>query len=91
MLGTVIKQPADVLDYDIDFERWLTDGDALSSAVAVVDDDGLTIDDVTVIGTVVKVWVSGGEDGATYKITATATTNDGRVKEEDFRIRVRNF
>lgn len=91
MLGIATKQPVDVLDYDVDFEKWMPDGDALSLASAVADDAGITIDDVEVIGTVVRVWVSGGSDGVTYKITVTATTNDGRVKEEDFKLRIRNY
>lgn len=91
MRDVKFKQPADVLDYDVEYGDWLPDGDALSQAEAVTDSTDLTIDSIQVIGTLVKVWISGGIDGAQYKVTVTATTNDGRVKEADFTIRVRNF
>lgn len=90
MLGTKQKQPGDVLDYDIDFEDWLVDGDALQSAIAVTDIDTITIDNVEVIPPLVKVWLSGGESGVSYKITVTTTTTGGRVKEEDFIIRCKD-
>lgn len=37
----------------------------------------------------IKVWLSGGEHGATYKITVRADTEGGRRKEIDFRLQVR--
>lgn len=91
MRDVKFKQPSEVLDYDVEYGDWLPDGDALSSAIASTDSIDLTIDSVQVIGTLVKVWISGGLDGAQYKVTVTATTNDGRVKEADFTIRVRNI
>ena len=91
MRDVKFKQPADVLDYDVEYGDWLPDGDALSQATALADSTDLSINSVQVIGTMVKVWISGGIDGAQYKVTVTATTNDGRVKEADFTIRVRNF
>lgn len=88
MLGAAKKQPGDNLDYDIDFERWLPDGDALVSAVAVADDNTITVGDVEVIPPLVKVWLSAGEAGKSYKITVTTTTAEGRVKEVSFNLRV---
>jgi hypothetical protein len=37
----------------------------------------------------VKVWLEGGVDGVTYKVTVRITTEGGRVKEYDFNIRVK--
>jgi hypothetical protein len=37
----------------------------------------------------VKVWLEGGVDGTTYKVTVIIETEGGRVKEYDFNIRVR--
>ena len=54
--------------------------------------DYLTIT-ATVVDTasgVVKVWLSYGRDGQKYKITILATTTAGRVKEHEFRIRVKD-
>lgn len=87
MLGVAKKQPGDNLDYDIDFEDWLVDGDALLSAAAA-SDEGISVGDVEVIPPRVKVWLSGGAVGSTYKITVTAITTLGRVKEVTFNLRV---
>jgi hypothetical protein len=84
MRDVKLKQPSEVLDYDVEYGDWLPDGDALSTAGAATDSTDLVIDST-------QVWISGGIDGAQYKVTVTATTNDGRVKEADFTIRVRNF
>lgn len=92
MLGTLTKQPGERLDYDVNFEDWLTDDDTVASAGAVVSPTGeLAIDDVLISNPIVKLWLSGGEDGKTYKITLTATTAFGRIKEAEFRIRVRDY
>lgn len=55
--------------------------------------DYLTIDS-TVVSTsdgIVKVWLSSGRDGQKYKVTILATTTAGRVKEHEFRIRVKDL
>lgn len=88
MLGTVRKRPDDYLDYDVSFERWLSSGDTITDAVASVDPAGVTVDSVQIFGAVVKVWLSGGEVGASHKINVTATTAQGRVKEVTFNLRV---
>lgn len=88
MLGTVRKRPDDQLDYDVEFERWLSDGDTIQDATALANPEGVSVDRVEVFGTVVKVWLSGGEAGASYEITVTASTAQGRVKEVEFHLRV---
>ena len=90
ILGTFSKQPVEVLDYDIDCTDWLVSDDLLASATAVVDTAGLTVDSVLVASPRIKVWLSGGTNGATYKVTVTITTDDGRVKQVEFRVRVRD-
>lgn len=92
MLGTQIKQPADYLDYDVSFEDWLPEGDAVSSATATVSPTSeLAIADILVLSPLVKVWLSGGTTGSAYKITIVATTAQGRIKEAEFKIRVREM
>lgn len=92
MLGQSIKQPADHLDYDITFEDWLPDGDTIVSASTSLDIAGeLVVTNTLVLSPIVKVWVSGGVDGKTYKLTVLATTQQGRVKEVEFKLRVKDF
>jgi hypothetical protein len=88
VLAVFYKQPSEVLDYDIDFTEWMTPGDSIATATAT-SDAGITLGATTIIGYVVKQWVSGGTDGNSYKVTVKVTTNGGRVKEADFRVRVR--
>lgn len=86
------KQPADQLDYDLDFSDWLTDDDTITGAVATSSvPDELIVQSVQVFASIalVKIWIAGGVSGATYKITATITTSQGRIKELEFKIRVR--
>lgn len=88
MLGTVRKRPDDMLDYDVEFERWLSDDDSITDAVAVASPEGVNVSSVQVFGNVVKVWLSGGSAGDSYAIVVTATTAQGRVKEIQFNLRV---
>lgn len=89
MLGMMIQTPGDRLDYDVDFAPWLDAGDTLATAGAEVVPEGLNMESVSFDGTKVKVWLSGGVPGATYTVTLTTTTKQGRRKSEAFRLRIK--
>jgi hypothetical protein len=85
------QQSGERLDYDIDLRESLTDGDSIAGA-AVVGEPGIDLG-ATIINSpagVVKQWVSGGTDGAQYKLTCTVTTALGRVIEADFIIKIKD-
>lgn len=86
MLGWKRQKVDDRLDYDLDFSRWLDGDDTLTDVTAEA--DNLTVDQVQLFGTVVKVWLSGGTVGQTAKVEVVATSANGRVKEESFLVRV---
>ncbi len=105
-MKTFEKQPADVLPYDIDFTEWFEQipKDEIETATCSVVSatDGNTSE--LVIGSIVqvsetpsgpvkrvKVWTSGGLDGVTYKLTLTMVSEDGRTKEVDFKIKVKEL
>lgn len=88
-METVYKQPADVLDYDAKFERWLPEEATITTIEAWADAAGVTIDAVQNLGRKVKVWLSGGVDRAAYKITVKVGTDMGHVKETEFRLRIK--
>lgn len=91
MLGIKQKRPADVLDFDVDYEDWLTDDDTITTVTTSVLPAGeLEVDSVQVANPEVKVWVSGGVNGSTYDIEVTAATTGGRIKVECFKIRVKD-
>lgn len=93
-LGIYIKAPADQLDYDVLFDRWLVDGDSIQSATAMVEPaDSMVsafIPPDGVDGDTVKVWAIDGISGKTATVIVTATTVQNRVKQVKFQIRVRD-
>lgn len=94
ILGKYDKQPAEVLDYDIDFTQWLPTTDSIVSAAASLEgtSDGLLVLGATNVfgnGKKVKQWVSGGTSGQTYQVQIRITTGDGRVKEAEFKVKVK--
>ena len=91
ILGTYTKQPADVLDYDVDYAEFLNGTDTLASKTVTATPTGINVDSSTIVGTRVKVWLSGGTNGVTYKVTVTATTGDGRVKQDEFKVKVKDY
>jgi len=92
-LAVVEKTPFDRIDYDIDFGRWLTDGDQILGAIADVEPPvGVTfvVDLVEYTPDVVKVWVSGGADSEQADIFVEASTQSGRSKRTCFTMRIRD-
>lgn len=92
MLGIFQKRPADQVDYDIDFSRWLADGDTVMSATAEVLPTDSMVSAIQVIAQpeLVKVWLVDGVAGKTATVTVTATTAQNRIKQVEFQIRVRD-
>jgi hypothetical protein len=95
-VSTFPKQPNETLDYDVDLTDWLSArGDTISTYV-ITADPGLTLVQSAVIagddGSIkVKAYFSGGTDGVTYHVTVKVTTSNSRVKEVDYRIRVKEI
>ena len=92
MLPTYTKQSVDQLDYDVDFTRWLPADDTITSVMVVLDVEGdMEIESSSIASPVVKVWLSGGTHNTTYTVTVTVATLGGRIKETEFRIRVKDI
>ncbi len=89
ILETFKKQPADVQDYDIDFSEWLAGFSDSPASHAVEVETGITLDNHELAGSIVKVWLSGGVDGNTYKVTVRLTTVGGRTYEVEIRVKVK--
>ena len=92
MLGVFFKRSVDQVDYDIDFSRWLPDGDTIQGATAAAQpsDSMVSVPRVLVDGDTVKVWVIDGVSGKTASVLVTATTAGNRVKQVAFQIRVKD-
>lgn len=91
ILATFIKQPPEVLAYDVDFRPWLTALTDTASSVVVSVPAGITKDSHSMTDGVVTIWLSGGTAGASYKIDLTITTAQGRVKEDQIVIKIKDF
>lgn len=91
LITTQQKSPVDVLDYDISFKDWMKNDDTITTVVSEVYPAGqLTVTSTAINSPDVKVWVSGGNDGATYEVKITASTAAGRVKKVCFKIRIKD-
>lgn len=88
-LATITQQPRDVRDYDIDFGEWFPQDDTVMTATVTVEPAGLTAT-YAVQHPRVKVWLQDGANGATYKVTVVAYTNDGRAKEVELKVRIKD-
>ena len=102
VLATFTKQPSDRLDYDFDYSKFLLGTDTIESVVFKVEtlittDEVITVPNPLIIDTELfdttftKVWLHGGEVGYTYKISSTATTAHGRTKQDEIKIRVKEY
>lgn len=101
ILGKYTKQPGEVCDYDIDFSDWLRAGETLStSVVSSIEcqtepaDSALVNSGVTVATSSVRVRMTAGTAGKTYKVTVRTTsggTGSGRVDESEFIVKVKDF
>lgn len=90
ILGKFTKQPAEILDYDVDFTDWFSNRTDAPVSFVVVAETGITVLSSTRVGNVVKVILSGGTNGTKYKITVRVTTTPGSlVKEADFTVTVK--
>lgn len=82
MFRTSPMQPADTQDYDIEFADWFPPGDEIVSVELKVRPAMPMPPSYAFVGQRVKVWIyAGGADGQKYQISVAATTNDGRTKE----------
>ena len=74
------------------FTEWFGDStDTIVSHTTPVADSGLTIDSHEQSGYIVKVWLSGGTAGTSYKVTTVITTAAGREKEREIILKVKEI
>lgn len=81
-----VKGPGDTKDFKFDWTSWLGDDTIRESTWTVP--EGLTKGADTFTTHTATVWLSGGADGSSYRVTNRITTAGGRVSEESVRIAV---
>lgn len=91
MLGKFKKQPGETLDYPVSYSDFFSTRSDSVTSVAVTAEAGITLVSQATDGQVCKVVLSGGTDGATYKVTLRMTTTTGIIKEDEFRVSVKEI
>ncbi len=84
LLSWPSKDPGDVLDYQLDIEPALVgnEGDTIDSVDIDVDPSqpgDLSLDNIAADGYKIVIWLSSGQAGVTYNVTAKATLASGRT------------
>jgi hypothetical protein len=92
IIGVIIQQPSDKLDYDID-TRPLTTGtaDTLDTVVAVATPSSLVALGTKLDDNTAKLWLQGGVAGTEYKVEVTCTTAEGRIRQDEFVVKIEEF
>ena len=80
------KDPDAVLDYLIDWTRWLASDKIATSAWIVP--SGLTNVGDSKAATTATVWLAGGTAGQSYTVTNRITTTGGRTEDRSIIIRI---
>lgn len=86
----------DVLQYEIDYSRWLADGETLNSFTFTVEDvtsPALAVTNAAIdIAThsLLTYFISGGVTGTKYTVTVKVTTSGGQTFECYFEIRIKD-
>lgn len=89
IIATFEKQPADVQDYDIDFNPYLSVvGDTINSIEVDVPSDIESPTAPSHDSGIVKFWAEGGTTLTKHKVTIRIYTNHGRVLEHEVIITV---
>lgn len=85
LLGTVEKQPREIIDFDILYAKFLAGRtDSITSVTTEIFPSGaLTIPYTNISGTTVKVAIAGGIDGESYKVTVITVTEAGLLLEDE--------
>ena len=73
------KLPDEVLDYTLDFTKWLDVGDTITSATGRIEAGDVVLGTVSRTGTTVTFWLSGGTSGRTCEVIIDAVTTGGRT------------
>ena len=95
ILGVIIQQPTDILDYDVGYDKWFGNDhvDALQDiSVNIIPSDGTLDANAQLSGPeIIKVWIQGGQDGEQYTVELTATTIAGRSKQNELIVRIQDY
>ena len=88
-MTSFIKDPNAVLDYSIEWSKWLA-GDQIQTSAWTVSDPAVEAANDSNTATRTTVWLSGGFAGQSYTVANKITTTGGRTDERSFTIQVQD-
>lgn len=83
-----VKDPDEVLDYELDWTARLA-GDTILSSVWTASEPTITMDTDSFDDSSTFLWLSDGDAGVTYRMLNHITTLGARTMEQTVRIRIR--
>lgn len=95
LVGKDVMQPRERLSWDVTFREWLPRGDEISVAdvrLRKVSGSGalpVTVYDTRTTPSTVQVWLEGGTSGDKWRVEVLVTTQEGRKREAEFDITVK--
>jgi hypothetical protein len=75
--------PDATLTYSFNWNDWLDDGAGIDSYSIIVDEDDVTVTDVTQAGGIVSLSISGVAEGARVPVTCRITTDEAAPQTDD--------
>lgn len=84
------KDPHSVVDYRIDWSRWLPIGDTILVSGWTVP-TGIVMETETNTDTSTTIWLSGGSAGTPYLLVNRIITTGGRTQDRTITIRVKEL
>ena len=88
-MTTFIKDPNAILDYSIEWSKWLA-GDQIATSEWSTSDQSFGATGGSNTATRTTVWLSGGAVGQSYTVTNQITTVGGRTDDRSFTIQVQD-
>lgn len=88
-MTTFIKDPDAVLDYSVNWSKWLA-GDQIETSTWFVSDPALQLSDDLNTTTKTTAWLAGGVAGQSYTVTNRIATSGGRTDERSLVIQVQD-
>jgi len=88
------KDPADRVDYSLDWRPMLALGDPIPDTITDVAwtvPAGLTQTNAYEVSGVTTIWLTGGTPGIDYTLTCRITTTNNRIHERDVRLAVQDL
>jgi hypothetical protein len=86
-MTTFIKDPDAILDYSIEWSKWLA-GDQIQTGAWFASEQALETRGDSNTATRATVWLAGGVAGQSYTVTNRITTSGSRTDERSFDIQV---